>query len=310
LPGKVNYLNFDNLPSGLARGPNFSPRIGDQMVQRTVLTVFSLLLSFYAYADHNYYPQHFQDQLENGEVTNQELKEELYRILSQYHNPSANGPDSVGTKCKSDGCYRHTSVGYKQARRVLFGQIHLKQIKGEYAVQDVYCNKWLTESEFRSNPPAPGKIPNSQIVNAEHTWPQSKFSSRHYKSTQKSDIHGLYPTNSRANSSRGNSPLGNVQKAQTQICPASAKGPSTESGRSVFEPPTNHKGNAARALFYFAVRYQMAIDSEQEQFLRIWNLIDPVDEEEMRRNDIIFETQFNRNPFVDIEGLVAQIEDF
>ncbi|MEO0336782.1 MAG: endonuclease, partial [Pseudomonadota bacterium] len=263
----------------------------------TVLAVCLFLLPSLALGFTDYYPQHFQDRVLNGELKDQELKDELHRILSQYHNPSETGPDSVGTKCKNSNCYRHTSIGYKNARKVLFGEIHLRTLDGEYAVQDVYCDRWLKASEFRSNPPAPGRIPNTQIVNAEHTWPQSKFSSRHSKSTQKSDIHGLYPTNSRANSSRGNSPLGDVGEVRTQICPASAKGSSTESGRSVFEPPQNHKGNAARALFYFSLRYQMQIDEEQESYLRVWNLLDPVDEPEIRRNEIIFSNQRNRNPF-------------
>ncbi|NQZ01935.1 MAG: endonuclease, partial [Bdellovibrionales bacterium] len=176
---------------------------------RTIALILgTLFLSGQALANPDYYPEHFQEQIENGELKNQELKDELYRILSKYHNPSNDGPDSVGDKCKNADCYKHTPIGYKQARRVLFGAIHLKQINGEYHVQDVYCDRWIPESEFSNRPPRPGQIPNTLIVNAEHTWPQSKFSSRHSKSTQKSDIHGLFPTNSRANSSRGNNPLG------------------------------------------------------------------------------------------------------
>ena len=35
------------------------------------------------------------------------------------------------------------------------------------------------------------------------------------------------------------------------------------------------------------------------QVLKRWNLIDPIDQFEKKRNDLIFKVQKNRNPFVD-----------
>jgi len=271
---------------------------------------FLLLLSSFAWANPRYYPDEFLGALEADSLRNQALKAELFEILSLYHNPTAKAGDWIDDECLSAQCFRHDPVSYKHARKVLFGRIHLRQIKGEFGVQDVYCDRLRLASEFKSRPPAPMQIPNAQVVNAEHTWPQSRFSKRHERSTQKADLHGLYPVFSRVNSSRGNSPFGDIRRAETQICPASGKGTSTESGRSVFEPPNNHKGNVARALFYFSVRYQMPIDQEQESFLRLWHVLDPVDEPERERNAIVFETQFNRNPFVDIEDLPSRIDDF
>ena len=278
---------------------------------RWLLNCVCILFSTATFANPLYYPDYFWTEYESGALENQQLKDELYRILSLYHNPSnEGGRDQVDNNCQNQNCYQHDPVGYKHARKIIFGRIHLKQINGEYGVDDVYCDQVRMASEFGSRPPAPMQIPNSRIVNAEHTWPQSRFSSRHSKGIQKSDLHALYPVFSRVNSSRGNSPFGEVSEVDTQICPASAKGPSTESGRSVFEPPNNHKGNVARALFYFSIRYQMPIDDEQEAFLRLWHALDPVDAEEQERNDIVFESQFNRNPFVDIEDLPDSIDDF
>lgn len=45
-------------------------------------------------------------------------------------------------------------------------------------------------------------------------------------------------------------------------------------------------------------------------FLRMWNNIDPVDENERRRNDIVEKEQGNRNPFIDDPGLADLITNF
>ena len=77
-----------------------------------------------------------------------------------------------------------------------------------------------------------------------------------------------------------------------------------------FEPPQRHKGNVARALFYFSVRYRLAISATQEAHLRAWHRKDPVDESEKNRNDLVQEIQGNRNPFIDFPHLVDSIDDF
>jgi len=107
-------------------------------------------------------------------------------------------------------------------------------------------------------------------------------------------------------------------------------------GHKVFEPLDKDKGNIARSCFYMAARYHtFGIDiddstkkspaltlsnnvedskttvtpentennpcayGELEELLE-WNKSDPVDDEEIRRNDLIYNSiQMNRNPFVD-----------
>ena len=117
------------------------------------------------------------------------------------------------------------------------------QENNQYFVTDVYC-----ESDYRS--PGLGKIPNNSVINVEHTWPQSKFGGAS-KSIKKSDLHHLYPTDSQLNSIRGSFPFGEVVKdTQNTKCPISRIGVDFD-GHRVFEPPHDHKGNVARALFYF-----------------------------------------------------------
>ena len=78
----------------------------------------------------------------------------------------------------------------------------------------------------------------------------------------------------------------------------------------MFEPPQQHKGNVARALFYFSTKYKLAIDPNEEAVLRKWASEDPVDVEEMHRNDEIEKAQHSRNPFIDFSELINNISDF
>lgn len=198
--------------------------------------------------------------------------------------------------------------GYREARQMIMQNIHLRSDRTGYFVKDVYCRL-----QHRSNV-GPAKMPNHQIINIEHTWPQSRFGKNKDSSItgmKKADLHHLYPTNSRANSTRGNLKFSEFRN-QTGLdgCQSSKRGTITETGEAGFEPPIEHKGNVARALFYFAVRYDMRIAAHEEFFLRQWNVIDPVDADELARNNEIEKLQGNRNPFIDDSALVELIENF
>ncbi len=268
----------------------------------------------------NYYPENFQNKLEAGTLTGQELKMALNEIVKSIHQPHANGPDTLVDQCEEGGCYEHHSLGYKGARTVMFGDIDLKQYKdGEYYIEDVYCHQEYTSDDFRPNKGVgPKKIPDSNVLNCEHTWPQSRFTSKYSGSTQKSDLHHLFSTSSKANSVRGNNPFAEVRNGHsaTSGCSDSQTGSaiSIPSGQSLsgmtFEPPADHRGNVARALFYFSTRYETKIDPVQEYYLRKWHQEDPVDEEERARHEKIFSVQGNRNPYIDNPELVELINDF
>ena len=256
-----------------------------------------------------YYSREFYRAVESG-AQDQELKEILHYILSQTHTHGSDGFDRVGSGCQSK-CYQHRSIGYDRARVFLMGYFYLDQKNGEYGVREVYCEKRVTEREFKSKKPGPNRIPDNRVVNAEHTWPQSRFTGKFPKDMQKSDLHHLFPTDTQMNSARSNFPFGEVVRdSQDLKCPGSRVGSIMESRGTYFEPPENHKGNVARALFYFSVRYKMPIDPIQEKYLRVWHFQDIPDDEEIRRNQEIFEAQGNRNPFIDHPELVDSIGDF
>lgn len=284
---------------------------------KTVILSLSILFSLNVHAalssqENPYYGKEFFQELRAG-VTDKSLLARLKVVLRVYHTVIPGDYDHLDTSClgKEYKCYTHIPVGYDRARVFLLGNYYLAQDGGEYKVWDVYCNDWKTEEDFgRNNGPAPGKIPNNNIINVEHTWPQSRFNGRYPKEMQKSDLHHLFPTDNKINSIRGNYKFGEVVREQKPLkCPVSRFG-SNGKGNDVFEPPVNHRGNVARALFYFSTKYDLPIDPNEEAALRKWHREDPVDDEEMNRNNEIFAAQGSRNPFIDYPELVDRISDF
>lgn len=204
---------------------------------------------------------------------------------------------------------QQVSLSYKQARIKLFNEVYLEQDERGYYNRCVYC---LT-NYYRTLSNDPSEIPDHNIINTEHTWPQSRFNHNLNTEVQKSDLHHLYPTFSKINSQRGNFPFANVGASTSRalFCDQSKLGNPMGYGKGVyFEPPVEHKGNVARAIFYFSTRYDVAIDPIEEIFLKFWHMLDPVDELEKRRHEIIFGIQKNRNPYIDYPELVLQVADF
>lgn len=148
-------------------------------------------------------------------------------------------------------------------------------------------------------------IPSGVVMNCEHSWPQSHGAA---SAIPRSDLHHLFPVMAPMNSRRGNYPYCEVSDS-TPYFTVGVLGRS-EYGTKCFEPPDSHKGDVARAMFYFAVRYGHQLDHEQESFLRAWSKEDPVSQKEVSRNDRIEEFQSNRNPFVDHPLFVGLIQDF
>lgn len=260
-----------------------------------------------------YYGDDFYRDLKVG-TANQDLQLRLKYVLRSYHIAQQGQSDLIVKTCQAGQgkCYAHSAISYGAARVVVMGNLYLvKNINGEYAVRDVYCNKERARSDFRKSPPAPGVIPDNRVINVEHTWPQSRFNGRFSDDVQKSDLHHLFPTDSEINAIRGNNLFGEVTKDLTELkCPESRFGLGSAGSDEVFEPPREHRGNVARALFYFSTRYDLAIDEREETVLRKWNQEDPVDGDEITRNNEIFKVQGNRNPFIDFPELTDNIADF
>ena len=255
-----------------------------------IVLTFGFSLQAHSSEPLSYYPDEFYDEVEDGRLRDAALKRELHRIIG-------NG---------------HLSLGYTAARRLLFGELHLEQApRRGYAVRDVYCEVLKVDREFQQRPPGPGLIPDPAVLNAEHTWPQSKFSRRFDRDLQKSDMHILFPVLAEANSARSNIPFSDVVTTVSSPCAPAKRGYSADgTSTDYFEVPDRHKGNVARAIFYFSVRYLLTVSAQEESSLRAWHRRDPVDSFERERNQKIFIKQKNRNPFIDHPEWVDLIGDF
>jgi len=179
----------------------------------------------------------------------------------------------------------HHSVGYREARTEMFGN----HDNFDGYVECVYTGRKLKTD----------KIPDHTDMNCEHTWPQSQGAT----GVARTDMHHLFPTDSKSNSIRSSLPFGHVTHSTW------SNGGSRR-GNGNFEVRKENRGNTARAKFYFSIRYNRRIGSTEEAALKQWHNEDPVDDAERARNDEIEKTQKNRNPFVDHPEFVGQITDF
>ena len=128
-------------------------------------------------------------------------------------------------------------------------------------------------------------------------WATKADSLRHGNS----DAHALRAADGPENSSRGNNNYG----------PSEYDGPALNSG--------SFKGDVARSVLYMTVRYNgLAVVNGYPSSVPVgqlgdlvtlldWHRNDPPDDFEMNRNNVIYNWQFNRNPFIDQPDLVEYL---
>lgn len=167
--------------------------------------------------------------------------------------------------------------------------------------------------------------------NREHLIPQSYFDG-YATNPMKNDPFFVVPSDGKVNGDRNNLPFGKVGTATYTSQNGSKRGNGLNSGYAlgysgvVFEPIDEFKGDVARAFFYFATRYEDNMDEFYNSanaatceaknmfdgsigrvftnpFLDIlykWHTDDPVSAKEIAiNNDIYYNHQSNRNPYID-----------
>ena len=169
----------------------------------------------------------------------------------------------------------------------------------------------------------------NDCYNREHIFPQGFFNEQ---LPMRTDIHHVVPTDGYVNNRRANYPFGEVTNDTWMSNNGSKVGQNTFGSYSgvVFEPIDEFKGDIARMLLYFAVRYEDEVtDSSWDdhtttnnplngtndqvyeiwylQLLYKWHLEDPVSEREIKRNNEAYNFQGNRNPFIDYPEYVDTI---
>lgn len=194
----------------------------------------------------------------------------------------------------------HTVLGYNTARDRMYETVddplNNDTLECVYTGRKIFAHN-RTEAQ-------------AQNFNAEHTWPQSNFGSA---DPMVSDINHLYPTDETANSQRANYPFGPAVSNVTWQVGGSKLG-RNPNGQTVFEPRDVHKGDVARALFYFLIRYPVNygsfMDANQEFYLRQWYRSDAVSQKEILRNNAVATYQGKRNPLIDHPEFIDRITYF
>ncbi|PWL29420.1 MAG: ribonuclease [Fluviicola sp. XM-24bin1] len=158
----------------------------------------------------------------------------------------------------------------------------------------------------------------------EHTWSASHGGFNRYADTAGTDVHHLKPVHYYFNRANGKYAR-DFDDCETPVVFKEEEYGCFMDG-DAFEPRDEVKGDIARMIFYMAVRYESApydleivdeVGSSDHpnnlpfygklSTLLEWHRLDPVDEFEMNRNEVIYSYQGNRNPFIDNPEFVALI---
>jgi hypothetical protein len=128
------------------------------------------------------------------------------------------------------------------------------------------------------------------------------------------DHFNLFPVEfPNSNQVRSNYPLGEVVNVTSSFM--QGKFGLDINGNTVYEPRDQHKGDAARAMFYMLTCYHTVSGNnwylpanQSQDVLKKWHWEDQPDAWEIARNDFVDSLQGNRNPFVDSVDWVCYID--
>ncbi len=245
----------------------------------------------------------------------------------------------------------YKSTSYKDAKSFMYANLDNVKVNGKSGIVDAYSGVFIAGSGGNGNSYKELGDQNkdgdpNDFINCEHTWPQSFFDKQ---VPMVSDMHHLQSTLSQPNEMRGHHPFGmavdtvpytTIGGSKLSVKDLTGKNRTAEEVRKIlslpyeqyspimdkefkaeFEPYDVQKGNTARCMLYFSLRYsgqkikQGAFDqkefwSSKVPVFRTWaEDKDPVNAQEIARNDAIQKKQGNRNPYIDIPNLASIIGD-
>ncbi len=240
-------------------------------------------------------------------------------LQAQLHRPVH--PDLSGDRLLSalvDDYKPQHVLDYRSARELMYTSIYNEND----SVRCVYSGYSLYLPPDDNNPVGHLlKFGSLKGIITEHTYPRSKGAK---DGNAKSDMHHLFPARLGVNISRLNHPFGEIPDQLTESwyylderekeIPQKHIEWYSEKGDDVFEPREDHKGNVARAIFYFYAMYKDEALNEDPEFFELqrptlcqWHYQDPVDQKEWDRTFMIAEYQDGKpNPFVLDCSLVAR----
>ena len=203
------------------------------------------------------------------------------------------------------------SVNPHQLRKYLSQEVNKNYISLTYTKARNIMKKELNMIDIYGD--------NLEEKNVEHIFPQSLFKNDTNKNIIKSDLHNLYLCNSKLNSQRQNFKYVDPSEFidDTNYCFLNLKGEkeTTFHGiyknngylmvlnrkKKIFIPTEYSRGKISRSLAYFSIKYDYVnklSDIINFKTLLMWNIKDPVDNEEYLKNILCYKHQNNLNPFI------------
>lgn len=164
-------------------------------------------------------------------------------------------------------------------------------------------------------------------TNREHVWPKDGGSAFSATSECGSDAHHLRPTECNLNSARGSKSFGEVEQSTQNVVnqnKSASYGDGTAdslcyTSGSFFYPAAGYRGATARILMYVQTRWGNKFNLQfvdgaghsktigDFKTLMKWHLEELPTQEEINRNQAVYEIQGNRNPFIDHPEYAAYI---
>lgn len=231
-------------------------------------------------------------------------------LHAQYHEPVFPALEGDELLEQVITVYKPLSVlPFAQSRDTLFSRVYSQNdsLTCVYTGFTIYLDPALdpTTAAFMNGGP--------NGLNTEHTYPRGKGADT---GNAEADMHHLYATRIDVNAAREDLAFGEIPDNETEKwfyqgimsanIPTTNIGQYSEVSDDRFEPREDHKGNVARAMFYFYTMYRLQADLADNQYfpeqradLCQWHALDPVDEAEWMRTHLIAPYQNGkRNPFV------------
>lgn len=232
-------------------------------------------------------PNGYYDSLDG--LVDANLKQALQDIIAN--------PDVVRAQTYTDiiDILKEADQNPENSNEVWLVYLEQGRAKLDYQLSSVSTGKWNREHTFPRSRAGYYSIEEDEIADGKDIFWETKADSLRHGN---SDAHALRAADGPENSSRNNQFYGEYN------------GPTGTLG--------GFKGDVARGVFYLAVRYNglELVDGFPDgnvgqfgdlQTLLEWHRNDPPDDFEMNRNNVIYDWQFNRNPFIDQPEMVEYI---
>ena len=254
------------------------------------------------------------------------------QIPPGYYNSATGNGYTLKTQLKSIISNGHIDQGYSALYDAYVLSDNDSFYENDNTVLDMYSENPSGDDSYNYNHndrTCGNYNSENDCYNREHIFPQGFFNEQ---LPMRTDIHHVVPSDGYVNSRRGNYPFGEVSNATWTSNNGSKVGQNTYGSYSgvVFEPIDEFKGDIARMLLYFAVRYEDEVtDSSWDnhtttnnplngtndqvyetwylQLLYKWHNEDQVSDREILRNNEAYDFQGNRNPFIDHPEYVGTI---